>query len=180
MNEIKREIRRVLLGYISISENYIVATPSRGLRLLGVFNGSFAARVLGLARRVRHYALPDGENAVDNAFANLGRRIVLDSAPDCQAVLLTPFWFNPSVLTAQQLENGELELCFYTAFSLSAGLNARQAIRRWRKLMPAALEERTLPTEKKKRRKSADSPKKAPLSARLRSHFSHKTDAEDD
>lgn len=193
MDDIRREIRRILLGYISFSENYIVAMPSRRLRLLGAFNGSSAARILGVAERCRRYQLSGKGDALprecDGAFAGLGRRIQLESAPERQAVLFTPFWFNPSVLTAEMVGEDLIEVCVYTARTLSVGANSRFAFRRWRKQMPEELEEQSLPAEMKKhlfRRTKTEADANAgdaerePLLARVKDRLHRKKDEEDD
>lgn len=181
MTEIKRETRRILLGYISFSENNIVAANGH-FRLLGIFNGSSAARIFGVSRRIRRYRYPEStipaDAACGEAFANLGRRILLESAPDLQSVFYAPFWYNPSILTAELVEEDVIEVSVYTAFSLTVWLNAAHAFRRWKRFMPRELEELSLPKELKKHlfAKPADdgAPKKPPLLERVKNRFSRK------
>lgn len=185
MTEIKRETRRILLGYISFSDNRIVAANGRfRTRLLGIFNGSSAARIFGVVRRARRFRYPDvkipADAACDEAFANLGRRILLESAPELQAVFYAPFWYNPSILTAEPVEEDVIEVAVYTAFSLTASLNAAHAIRRWKRFMPKELEELSTPKALKKHlfakkpEEAADTPKKPPLWTRVKDRLARK------
>lgn len=188
MNAIKWEIRRILLGYISFSENYIIAKQSNGLRLLGIFNGTSEARIFGIAQRTRCYRVSEINKPLahicDNAFANMGRRIQLESAPDRLAVLFSPFWYNPSVLTAELLEDDKVEICVYSARTISVGLNARHAFHCWKKNMPETLEDISINNKQHKtHRTGADdskkSEKKTSVINRIKEHLSHKDEDEE-
>lgn len=190
MTEIKREIRRILLGYISFSDNSIVAANGRfRMRLLGIFNGSSAARIFGVVRRARRYRYPESripaDAACNEAFANLGRRILLESAPDLQAVFYAPFWYNPSVLTAELLEDDIFEISVYTAFSLTAWLNTAHALRRWKRFMPKELEELSMPKQIRKhlfakKDENPDAPKKPPLWERVKTRLARKPEDDEE
>ena len=155
---LRREIRRILLGFIDYDQEQrlIAAERSEHMRLLGVFNGTGAARVFGLSVRKRQYAVTETsvqpETACAEAFSHLGRRISLDTAPELTAVFYSPVLFNPSVLTAA--EAGELlEVCVYTARTPTAFLNAAHAFRKWRRFMPEGLREKETPEERRRKRR---------------------------
>lgn len=175
MNEVKREIRRILLGYISFSDQVIVAAPKHRLRLLGIFGGATGARLFGVASRTRRYRLGESKAAPDelcgNAFANLGRRIRLESVPEKHAVFYAPYWYNPSVLTAECLQSGEIEVIAHTAFTLTAWLNTAHALRRFEKFMPETLERQGAP---KKQPEKKEKPAKEPLAERMKRRFSRR------
>lgn len=163
MTEETREIRRILLGYIAFEDqNMVAAQKGRLFRALGVFNGSGAARVLGILHRKRRYTL-DGQTLdshCDAAFAGMGRRIRLDTAPEKQAVFFCPPLRNPCVLTSEMKEDA-LEVSVYTARGLSGLLYSELAFRRWKKAMPEALIEQKLAREKPVQTPSAPKPDRA-------------------
>lgn len=180
MNEVKREIRRILLGYISFSDSdnaIVAAAPKNRLRLLGIFGGSTGARLFGIISRTQRYRLgesdPDPDRLCDTAFADLGRRTQLESAPERHAVFYAPYWYNPSVLTAECFENGEIELNVYTAVSPTVWLNTSHAMRRFEKFMPETLERQGVHVERKKREKP-EKPAKESIAARVKKRFSRR------
>ena len=64
MEELKKEIRRILLGYIAYRDNCIVAAKeSVKMRMLGTFNGTTMARVFGVSAITRRYRVAEDEEA---------------------------------------------------------------------------------------------------------------------
>ena len=166
----KREIRRILMGYIAFDEDQHILASERSshLRLMGLLNGSTGARVLGLGVRTRHYVLTASpEESLEecgNAFAELGRFVELDSDPELLAVFYSPIFYNPAILTAQ-VQDGNLVLTVYTARSLTVRWNTAHAFRQWRQRMPEGLRERELAEKSKGKKK-----KKEKNARKLRRH----------
>lgn len=151
---VKKEIRQILLGYISFEDKHIVAADGIfRMRSLGVFNNSGAARILGVTVRTKQYRIPKRlrptiRNVCEEAFLHLGRRVLLRTAPDTPAIFYSPFFFYPSVLTASQTKNDILEISVYTARGLSVPLTAWNAFRNLKKQLPDGFE--SVKKEKKK------------------------------
>ena len=152
---LKQEIRHILLGYIDYDqeERLVAAERTRRLRLLGLFNGTGAAGVFGVAVRKRRYSITGEDADIEAdcrvAFADLGRRVALDAAPELAAVFYSPLLYNPSILTAA-CSGGVLEICVYTARTLTIRLNTSHAFRKWKQLMPGELREKMVEGEIKK------------------------------
>lgn len=146
MMTVKKEIRQILLGYISFQDKCIVAVEGVfRMRSLGLFSNSSAARVFGVAERVRRYRIPKkhGEELrsfCEKHFRNLGRRVLLKGEPDMSAVLYVPILFSPSVLTAAEEDKGILAVRVYTARSLTAWITVSHAFRVWQKQLPEGSE----------------------------------------
>ena len=166
---LKSEIRRILLGYLAYDENQHLVAAKRvnRLRLLGLLNGTGAAGVLGVAVRRRCYSVSEKllplEDTCRNAFAQMGRRVSLDAAPERLAVFYTPLLFNPSVLTAEQRDE-QLEICVYTARTLTVRWNAAHAFRKWKQNMPdelrGTIEKETRARPRRKARQKNESGKR--------------------
>lgn len=165
---LKQEIRRILLGFIDYDEeeHIIAAERTEHLRILGLFNGSSAARLFGVAVRKRQFTVPKAQYAADicrDAFAHMGRRVSLDAGPELTAVFYSPLLFNPAVLTARSA--GEvLEVCVYTSRTPTVRLNAAHAFRKWRQQMPDGLREKAAAEEDTRQKKNKR--RKAPLRQR--------------
>ena len=64
MDDLKKEIRRILLGYIAYRDNCIVAAKeSVKMRMLGTFNGTTMARLFGVSVITRRYRVAEDEEA---------------------------------------------------------------------------------------------------------------------
>lgn len=62
MEDLKKEIRRILLGYIAYRDNCIVAArESVKMRMLGTFNGTTMARVFGVSTVSRRYRVAEDQ-----------------------------------------------------------------------------------------------------------------------
>ena len=62
MDDLKKEIRRILLGYIDYRDNCIVAArESVKMRMLGTFNGTTMARLFGVSAVTRRYRFAEEE-----------------------------------------------------------------------------------------------------------------------
>ncbi len=66
INDVKKEIRRILLGYIAYYDTCIVAArESVKMRMLGTFNGTGFARVFGVTAIKRRYRFSEEESSSD-------------------------------------------------------------------------------------------------------------------
>ena len=157
MMSLKKEIRQILLGYISFDgKNITAAEGVFRMRSLGVFNTSGEARIFGISERCQRYAIPKKERdriaaVSDKALMNIGRRISLQTAPDTPAVLHTSVIFNPSVLTIayENEKKGTLTVRVYTARTLSSWITSRHTLRVLEKQLPEGFVR--LQSEKKER-----------------------------
>ncbi len=67
MEELKKEIRRILLGYIDYRDNCIVAArDSVQMRMLGTFNGTTMARLFGVSVITRRYRIAEEQETEEN------------------------------------------------------------------------------------------------------------------
>ncbi len=74
MDELKKEIRRILLGYIAYRDNCIVAAKeSVKMRMLGTFNGTTMARVFGVSVITRRYRVAEDEE-VEETLSKVERK----------------------------------------------------------------------------------------------------------
>lgn len=168
----KKEIRQILLGYISFEGKSIAAAEGvLRMRSLGVFNNSGEARIFGVAERVRRYSVPKNQReklgaVCEKAFLNIGRSVVLQSDAACPAVLHTSYLFNPSVLTAESEKKDVLTIRVYTARTLSMFFTVSHAFRVLEKQLPEGFVRK--PSEKPKKKsktKGQEAKKKNPESA---------------
>lgn len=71
MEDLKKEIRRILLGYIAYRDNCIVAArESVKMRMLGTFNGTTMARVFGVSAITRRYRIAEGQEMEETVSKN--------------------------------------------------------------------------------------------------------------
>ena len=171
----KKEIRQILLGYISFEGKSIAAAEGvLRMRSLGVFNNSGEARLFGVAERTRRYSVPKNQReklgaVCEKAFLNIGRSVVLHSDAACPAVLHTSYFFNPSVLTAESEKKDVLTIRVYTARTLSMFFTVSHAFRVLEKQLPEGFVRK--PSEKLKKKantkgkKPEQDKKKSPESA---------------
>ena len=74
MDDLKKEIRRILLGYIAYRDNCIVAArESVKMRTLGTFNGTTMARLFGVSVITRRYRVAEDEE-VEEALSKAERK----------------------------------------------------------------------------------------------------------
>ena len=67
MEDLKKEIRRILLGYIAYRDNCIVAArESVQMRTLGTFNGTTMARLFGVSVITHRYRVAEDEEVEEN------------------------------------------------------------------------------------------------------------------
>ena len=145
MDARRREIRKLLMGYLTPAGDGVAAAEGiRGLVFQGFYSGSFSARLFGLKVKQRQYRLKESrdhiEELVYGAFLHMGRAVYLKTAPDAMAVLCYPLLHNPCVMTAEFAKHDVL-ICFYTARTLRAPINALRGFRRWKKQMTVDMEE---------------------------------------
>lgn len=178
---IKSEIRRILLGYVAYDTNQclIASDHSERLRLLGLFNGTGAAGALGVAVKKRRYFLNKellpAEDTCRDAFARMGRRVSLSTEPELLAVFYSPLLYNPSILTAECSEE-RLEICVYTARTLTVRLNTEHAFRKWRQRMPEGLREKPLKEDEKRK---TDEKRQNKHAKRMRGNMPGNTQSDD-
>ena len=155
----KKEIRQILLGYISFEGKSIAAAEGvLRMRSLGVFNNSGEARLFGVAERTRRYTIPKNQRekigaVCEKAFLNIGRSVALWSDAACPAVLHTSWLFNPSVLTAEIEKKDVLTIRVYTARTLSMFITVSHAFRVLEKQLPEGFVRK--PSEKQKKKANA-------------------------
>lgn len=161
----KKEIRRLLLGYFTYDEDNNLMAAERGFRLrsLGLLNGTAGARILGVGVRRRSYDYSEELEPILEtcmaAFSQIGRRVILDEGAEIPAVFYSPYFFNPSVLTAEE-EEGRVVVSVYTARSIAIIWNAAHAFRQWRRHMPDGLREKDLSKEQAEEKKASRKQKK--------------------
>lgn len=74
MDDLKKEIRRILLGYIAYRDNCIVAAKeSVKMRMLGTFNGTTMARLFGVSVITRRYRVA-ADDEMDEALSKAERK----------------------------------------------------------------------------------------------------------
>ena len=145
MDARRKEIRKLLTGYLTPAGDGVAAAEHiRGLVFQGFYAGSLSARLFGLKVRRRQFRLKESKSRVEElvygAFLHMGRAVYLKSAPDAMAVLCYPLLHNPCVMTAEFAEHDVL-ICFYTARTLRAPINALRRFREWKKRMAADMTE---------------------------------------
>ena len=75
MEDLKREIRRILLGFIAYRDNCIVAArESVKMRMLGTFNGTAMARVFGVSTIIRRYRVAEGQEMEEETVLSKSER----------------------------------------------------------------------------------------------------------
>ena len=140
MDELKREIRRILRGHFTY-ETYenggmlIVATQNPlKIQSSGMFFGIDSIRELGMGVRSRTYQVRGkAQETQDICVRNMllrGQQIILRSSPNTLAVLHFPITANPSVLTLDD-EGDQYLLRVYTARSPLAWRYAARIFEKW-------------------------------------------------
>ncbi len=137
----KKEIRRILSGFSVYDGEKIKASSNLfNTDIQGTFTGSFTSRFFGLTAVKRQYKFSvtqkEAEKLCRKAFADMGRRVELDSAPDALALVFFPHLHNPFVMTAD-IEGRQLLLQYYTARTILSPLFARLYLSKWEKLVAA-------------------------------------------
>ena len=163
MDARRKEIRRILIGYITPdADGCIVAGNVLDSVFQGFYSGSLSARLFGLKVKKRTYRTAVREaalaDAVAHAFAEMGREVRLAEAPGALAVLCYPLLHNPCLLTAELTDKAdELLVTFYAARTLRAPLNAAGRFAEWKKKLPEGTlveEADEKPKREKKKKKS--------------------------
>ena len=89
MDEVKREIKQILIGNVIPSGKYL-QVPERGIVGLRTGLGDSADMVLifGVAKHTRYYAIEGNPNKIKAAghrsISNIGRKVILRSNPDAE------------------------------------------------------------------------------------------------
>jgi len=140
MDQRKKEIRTILMGFIRYQEEYIVAAGDVfQAEFRGLFQGASAARFRGLKEIRRQYKLTSGKvygnMQIVNALLAMGHPVFLSSAPDASGILYRPLLFNPVMITVEA-EKSDALFCFYTAKTLYATLNIRRVIKKLQASFP--------------------------------------------
>lgn len=146
MNERKRNIRKLLTGYLHDDGTVIVpAEKIWQVTYHGTFTGSASARVFGIFSRTRTYRLKEKTALVRETcaktFMQMGRRASVEEDPEELTVLCFPVLHNPCLLSAH-VDGNTVTLDFCAARTIRAFLNARRAFRQWEKLLPEGIAER--------------------------------------
>lgn len=141
MDKRTREVRAILAGFISYELDGAVITAAKDLSDLenpDFYPGADGAFVLGVHKVMQQYTVQGNvktaHEACIRAFANLGRRAFLHTAPDALVMLCKPPAGSAVVVTLEA-EGKQLLLCIYTARTPLCLLR----IRRMQKQLAAAL-----------------------------------------
>ena len=144
MDERLKELRLVLSGmHTYVTENAIAATRNIfEVQTAGVLRASGTARLRGVTEFREQYELrgrlEEAQHACVLAALQMGRQVLLRSAPDTLAVLHWPTFRNPAVLTLESRDR-QLLLCCVTAKNVLAERNAEKIFRTWQEAMPDVL-----------------------------------------
>ena len=132
-NAREKEIIKILCGIIMYDGDGSIRAAQSLLRqsFHGFFSAFAVTGIFGLSEIRHQYRVsPGGDDsaqALASALSRFGKTVVLDSAPDAQAVLCSPFFFPPSVITLESKGKNHL-ICFYTSKSFFSRLNYRREL----------------------------------------------------
>ena len=140
MNAREKEIRRILTGFTAQEDGAIVAADSLiETSFEGSYSGAPSVRILGLASRRKQFRLKiktaQVRQTCEKAFSEMGVKLKLRSVPDAIAILRFPLLQNPCVMTAE-IRGSNVLVCFYSAKTVMAFLNASTSYSKWKKKMP--------------------------------------------
>ena len=144
--EEKREIKDVLLGKVVLAEDGRLTTFPKGKGLarlpLGVSDGAFSVRMLGVMRRaVRYETKLNREKALEEArecMKDIGRGLALREQPDTAACLIRYVLTRPVVVTFHY-EGGIPILTAWTGRSLTGLLSLYRAAGAFERHLPPGL-----------------------------------------
>lgn len=119
MNEIKREIRKALLGDLAPSDGVLVVTGSRiPMFRNGIKDGFGRVLFFGIICRRRWYkAKKKKESVMEDALKamqGMGRMVALESAPDSLAVFTSYLTSCPAIMTFTAGDDGSYEAAAYS------------------------------------------------------------------
>lgn len=141
-NQKKKEIRRVLMGLIDYEMDgavIVAAEKLYNIQTHSLSTGADKVRFLGVHGSKRQYGISgDIEKTHEEcirAFAEIGRKVFLYSAPNALCTLRSPLW-GPPILVSLEAEENCLNMELYTARGVLAGLRIRNTIKKVEELFP--------------------------------------------
>ena len=143
MDSVTREIRQVLLGNVVTEGKYLTVSSGRldGLRY-GVTDGADTVVLRGVMRHTKYFQsnLAKGKikDIAHKAMMDIGRKVVLKSNPDAEAILCRYMATKPLVLLFEVDDIG-IKVQTYTARSLSGLISEAWIRRRLMKKLPDEL-----------------------------------------
>ena len=133
-----REIRTILASRVTYHDGAYMAAPNlRHIGFLGLFEGSNAAMLFGVASRERSYraeSMDAAAVAIDKIFGKLGRPVYFESDPERSARLMRVFG-NPVILTMGYADDAVV-IGAYTARRLLSFLTLRRAFQSLERHLP--------------------------------------------
>lgn len=155
MDSRKKEIRRILLGRLALTEDGRLTADrtDRRIRFQGLVNGWGAVRFLGVAHRERNYQLADEASAKEagQILSRMGRAVELRETPEASACLCR-FFMAPPVLVTVETEGKRLRVAAFTGRDPLAPLLCRRALNGFEQELPkTAVPVAAEKAEKKKR-----------------------------
>jgi len=158
MDELRKEIRDVLLGRLTIENGAFVVNRKGLLQLqFGMPDGFESVFVFGIQCRMMWYRIPgkrkDAEARMNAALNSMGRKIALKSAPKLNAVYCTSITGQPVVLTVRMGEK-DIEVFAYSGKGLVGSLSTKHVVSRFEKSMPEAMN--PLPEDRIKERREEE------------------------
>ena len=168
-DEKRAEIKRVLLGRTILVEDGRLAAIPAGTFLrtpIGIGDGADAVLLLGMTRRIRHYASKDGKariiEAAKKSMQNIGRGLYLTEQPEAAACLIRYILTRPAVLVFTW-EDGMPTLTAWTGRGLTGWISLRRAIKAFEEGLPdsiAAAEVKPSEVEKDARKANKEEKKR--------------------
>jgi len=168
-DEKRAEIKRVLLGRTILVEDGRLAAIPAGTFLrtpIGIGDGADAVLLLGMTRRIRHYASKDGKariiEAAKRSMQNIGRGLYLTEQPEAAACLIRYILTRPAVLVFTW-EDGMPTLTAWTGRGLTGWISLRRAIKAFEEGLPdsiAAAEVKPSEVEKDARKANKEEKKR--------------------
>ena len=163
-NKVK-EIRRILLGQLTRTEDGRLAAAQSGqrMRFQGLVNGWGAVRFLGVTHRERKYQLADKASAKEarNILTQMGQAVELKETPKASACLCRFFMMAP-VLVTVETAGTQLQVTSYTGRDALAPLLCRRALDGFEKGLPETavlvMEEKPKQTARRTKSGKKDTP----------------------
>ena len=156
---VKDEIRRILLGRVVLSEEGRLLSIPKGYYMptpIGVGDGAFGVRILGIAGKTRQYQSQSKKNAIlagaRTALEHTGRGLDLREKPEAVACLCRYVLTRPAVLVFS-LEDGKPALTAWSGRGLSGRISRWRAIRQFEKHLPDTILPVTKAEEKSEKQK---------------------------
>ena len=137
-NKVK-EIRRILLGQLTWTEDGRLAAAQSGqrMRFQGLVNGWGAVRFLGVTHRERKYQLADKASAKEarNILTQMGQAVELKETPKASACLCRFFMMAP-VLVTVETAGTQLQVTAFTGRDPLSPMLCRRALDGFEKGLP--------------------------------------------